>query len=105
MQKQRIVSNMKQKKRLLDDTERKLAIVEHELQRVSEEKNSLREQLERVTESRDSLKNKIRNQQEIVKDTRNGMLELKQRLQKAEQMRALENELLDNFRKLAIHTG
>jgi predicted RNase H-like nuclease (RuvC/YqgF family) len=105
MQKQHIITNMKNKKRLLDDTERKLAKAERELQQVSEERNALRLQLESVTESRDSFKNKIRNQQEIVKDTKNGMMELKQRLQKTEQMRALENELLDNFRKLAIHTG
>jgi hypothetical protein len=105
MQKQHIIANMKKKKVLLDDAERKLAIAERELQQVSEERNALRLQLESVTESRDSLKNKFRNQQEIVKDTKNGMLELKQRLQKTEQMRALENELLDNFRKLAIHTG
>jgi chromosome segregation ATPase len=104
-QKQHIIVNMKKKKLLLDDMGHKLAVAEHDLQHLSAEKNKLNQNLQTVTESRDSLKNKIRNQQEVVKDAKNCMLELKQRLQKTEQMRALENDLLDNFRKLAIHTG
>ena len=105
VQKQHIIANMKKTKRLLEHTERQLERAEHAVQLVSEEKQALQQQVAQVTESRDALKMKVCHQQEIVKDTRNGMLELKLRLLKTEQMRALENELLDNFRKLAIHTG
>ena len=104
-QKQHVIANTKKKKVLLDDFERRLLNTENELQTVLSERNQLRASLQEMTEMRDSYKQKLRNQQEMVKDSKNFMMEYKNRLQKTQQMRSLENELLDNFRKLAIHTG
>ena len=104
-QKQHVVANTKKKKILLDDTERRLLQTENELQTVLSERNRLRVSLQEMTEVRDSYKQKLRNQQEIVKDSKQCMMEYKNKLQKTEHMRSLENELLDNFRKLAVHTG
>jgi hypothetical protein len=104
-QKQHVVANTKKKKVLLDDMERRLSTTENELQTVLSERNQLRVSLQEMTEMRDSYKQKLRNQQEMVKDSKNFMMEYKNKLQKTQHMRALENELLDNFRKLAIHTG
>lgn len=104
-QKQHVIANTKKKKLLLDDMQHQLFNTEKELQSVLSERNQLRVSLQEMTDIRDSYKQKLRNQQEIVKDSKQSMMEYKNKLQKTQHMRSLENELLDNFRKLAIHTG
>ena len=92
-------------KALMDAMESKLAVCEKELQDLSAENGMIRQGLAAATDVRDSYKNKLRSQQQAVKESRTVIQDLEKRLRKTEQARALECELLDNFRKLAIHTG
>lgn len=104
-QKQRIIANLKKNKALMDTLTSKLSVCENDLASLSAENTTLRQNLLAVTELRDSYKNKLRGQQEGVKESRAIIQDLEKRLRKTEQARVLECELLDNFRKLAIHTG
>ena len=104
-QKQRMIENLKKKKARIDALEEKLGSCEKELRNLSTENGTLRQNLQAVTDTRDSCKNKFRSQQESVKESRTIIQDLEKRLRKTEQARAVEGELLDQFRKLAIHTG
>jgi chromosome segregation ATPase len=103
--KQRMIANLKKKKSQMEVTEHELAVATKDLKQLSAENSTLRQAVQSATEARDSFKNKLRSQQESVKESRTVIQDLEKRLRKTEQARALECELLDNFRKLAIHTG
>lgn len=104
-QKQRIIANLKKNKAIMTDLEAKLAANEKDLSSLSAENETLRMGIATITESRDSHKNRLRSQQEIVKESRATIQDLEKRLRRTEQARALEGELLEHFRRLAVHTG
>jgi hypothetical protein len=103
--KERILANLRQKKAALVATEGRLAAAERDLSALTSENTDLRATLESVAASRDTLKTRLRSQQGTSKESRNTIQELEKRVRRLERARAVEGELLDNFRKLAIHTG
>jgi hypothetical protein len=104
-QKQRMIANFKKKKALMAAMETRLAVAEKDLTNLSAENGTLRAELAMACDARDSCKNKLRSLNEVVQQSRTCIGNLEKRLRRTEQARALEGELLDSFRKLAIHTG
>lgn len=101
----RMIANLKQKKKQLDVREAELDIATRDAKHYACQAAALRAELQSVTELRYALKSKYKSLNESVKDSRHYTQDLEKRLRRSEQARALEGELLDNFRKLAIHTG
>jgi len=111
-QRAKTIANLKNKKGLLAQATEKNRDLQTRLERahtqqkeLDEEMASLRLGLQKVSANRDDLKNKLRTKQEIVKCVRQEKDEVVKRLQKMEQEREMERELLNQYRSLAHYTG
>jgi chromosome segregation ATPase len=111
-QRTKMIANIQKKKQVLVETESNLKVLEREnaemkksLSKMSLENSSLHSGLASITSVRDELRNKLRIKQDVLRETRAEKDEIEKKLKRCEQHRQLEQELLQNYRKLAIHTG
>ena len=111
-QRTKMVANIQKKKQLLVNSHKKQNTMEAELaelkqtvSKLSHENVALQSGLAKVTVVRDELRNKLRIKQDVLKETRAEKDDVEKKLKRSEQSRLLEQELLNNYRRLAIHTG
>ena len=111
-QRSRMAEKLKKRKQLLIEAEQnrvtmesRLAEAKEQIAELQNENADIRSGLQSVVAVRDDLKNKLRVKQEILKEARMEKEDVERKLKRSEQQRALEVELLENYRKLATHTG
>jgi hypothetical protein len=111
-QRLKMIGNIQKKKQLLAESasklqtlEKELAHLKHSHNQLAQENSSLHTGLAQATMARDEVKNKLRIKQDVLRETRLEKEDMEKRLKRSEQHRLLEQELLQNYRKLAVHTG
>ncbi|GKY96331.1 hypothetical protein MPSEU_000592800 [Mayamaea pseudoterrestris] len=111
-QRTKMISNIQKKKQALAVSDLKMKALAKEnaelkanLLKLNLENSSLHSGMAKITSTRDELRNKLRIKQDVLRETRAEKDETEKKLKRSEQCRVLEQELLQNYRRLAIHTG
>jgi hypothetical protein len=111
-QRTKMLSNIQKKKQLLVDMSAKLKELQKEnndlkttCNKLTLENASLHSGVTKMTTFSQELKNKLRIKQDVLRETRAEKEDVDKKLKRLEQNRLLEQELLQNYRRLAIHTG
>jgi hypothetical protein len=104
--------NLKNKRVLLCKAQQDKVLLETQLTgeqsklgMATDETDSLRVSLQSVMASREDLKQKLKSQKEALKVAKFDQDALERKLSKVEKMHLVENDLLDHYRKLSLHTG
>jgi hypothetical protein len=112
LHKQKMAANLKKKRSQLEeaesirkDLETKVSELEAALAKQQSENEHLRSGLQKVVAGREDVKNKLRIKNDLLRELRADKEEAERRLRRSEHQRALEQDLLGNYRKLAQHTG
>jgi hypothetical protein len=112
LHRQKMAANLKKKRSQIEeaesirkDLEAKVSELQSALARQQSENEHLRACLQKVAAGRDDVKNKLRTKNELLRELRAEKDEAERKLKRSEHRRALEQDLLGNYRKLAQHTG
>ena len=111
-QRAKMAANLKSKKVQLEEAhaakvalEEQTADLQATVAELRHDNDNLRAGLQKVVANRDDARSKLRFKNELLRELRHDKDEAERRLRKVQAQRALEQELLGQYRKLAQHTG
>ena len=103
--KARIIENIKTKRTLLEASKVETAQLRLSQKALQTENHKLHQDLNVATTARDAFKNKLRLQNETAKESKANVVVLQSKLDRLTKTASLQSDLLQEYRRLSLHTG